>query len=348
MDKSRALVVKAANELEVQELEIPEIGNYEVLFHVKSCSLCTVDRRTYLGTRNYQLPFLGGHECSGIVEKVGDGVTVVKPGDKAIFTAAYCMQCDLDRLGHGTQCKNKYNGALRSRAIFEGGLVGGGLSEYLRIPAWQVIKLPDDADLDRAALTEPLACCIHSIERARIQLADTVVIIGMGIMGYFQMKLALMRGARVIISEIDPVRREMALKGGAHVAIDPSKEDAVGVVRSLTNDLGADVVINTIPAHAIWATAIEMLAPFGRLLAYSSQDSKEPVGIDFGMVHSKEIELIGTVNPSLKDNELAVKLISYNMINMDEVIDSRHSFEEGIEAFKLACKPGAYRVIINF
>jgi len=347
MAKAKALVVKAANELEVQELEIPEIGNYEVLFHVKSCSLCTVDRRTYLGTRNYQLPFLGGHECSGIVEQVGEGVSVVKPGDKAIFTAAYCMQCDFDRRDRGTQCKHKYHGA-RKRAEFEGGLIGGGLSEYLRIPAWQVIKLPDDIDLDHACLTEPLACCIHSIRKARIELGDTVVVIGAGIMGYFQIKLALMRGARVIVSELDPARREMALRGGAHIAIDPSKEDAVEAVRRLTNGEGADVVINTIPTHAIWAGAIAMLAPFGRLLAYSSQDSKEPVGIDFGMVHGREIELIGTVNPSLEDNELAVKLIGYHMIDMDEVIDKKYPFRAGVEAFKAACEPGAYRVIINY
>lgn len=347
MAKARALVVKAAHKLELQELEIPDIGNYEVLFHVKSSSLCTVDRRTYMGIRSYQLPFLGGHECSGIVEKVGKGVSVVQPGDKAIFTSAYCMQCDFDRRGRGTQCKHKYNGT-RKRAEFEGGLVGGGLCEYLRIPAWQVIKLPDDIDLDHACLTEPLACCIHSIRKARIEFGDTVVIIGAGIMGYMQIKLALMRGARVIVSEIDPDRREKALKGGAHIAIDPSVEHAAEVVRSMTNGEGADVVINTIPTHSIWASAISMLAPFGRLLAYSSQDSKEPVGIDFGLVHSKEIEFIGTVNPTLEDNDLAVKLIGYHMIDMNEVINGTYPFDESIRAFQLACEPGAYRVIINF
>lgn len=346
MGTSRALVVKAVQELEFRELEVPEIGDYEVLFHSQSCSLCTVDRRTYQGTRKHELPFLGGHECSGVIEKVGRGVVEVKPGDRVIFTSAYCMQCDMDRYGHGTQCE--YKSKMPKRAVFEGGIMGGGLSEYLRIPAWQVIKVPDGINLDHACLTEPLACCVHSIRKARIQLGDTVMIIGMGIMGYFQMKLALMQGARVIVSETDPQRLKKALRAGAHVAIDPSKEDAVEKLRSLTGGRGANVVINTIPAHGIWPSAIAMLAPYGRLIAYSSQDSKEPVGIDFGVVHSREIELIGTLNPTLEDNAIAMKLISYQMVDMNEVIDSVYPFEKGIEAFEKACEPGTYRVIIKY
>lgn len=346
MSISRALVVKAVQELEFQELEIPEIGDYEVLFHSQSCSLCTVDRRTYQGTRNYELPFLGGHECSGIIEKVGRGVVEVKPGDRAIFTSGYCMQCDMDRYGHGTQCIHKKE--MPRRAVFQGGILGAGLSEYLRIPAWQVLKAPDDVNLDHACLTEPLACCVHSIRKARIQMGDTVMIIGMGIMGYFQMKLALMQGARVVVSETDPQRLAKALRDGAHVAIDPTREDAVEKLRSLTGGQGANVVINTIPARGIWSSAMAMLAPYGRLIAYSSQDSKEPVGVDFGMVHGREIEVIGTVNPTLEDNAIALKLISYGMVNMDEVIDSVYPFEKGIEAFEKACEPGAYRVIINY
>ena len=156
METSKALVVMDKNVLEFQKLAMPEVGDYEVLFHTKACSLCTLDRRTFLGTRNYQLPFLGGHECSGVIEKVGKGVVEVRPGDKAIFTSGYCMQCGLDRSGRGTQCRNK--GKMPKHAAFEGWIQGGGLSEYLSIPAWQIIRMPDDVDFNHACLTEPLAC----------------------------------------------------------------------------------------------------------------------------------------------------------------------------------------------
>lgn len=346
MEKAKAWVIEGKDKLAVQELDIPEAGDYEVLFKTEVCSLCTVDRRTYKGTRNYGYPFLGGHECSGTIIKTGRGVVGVKPGDKAIFTSGYCNQCELDRSGRGTQCNHKKE--MPQRASLAGNILGGGLCEYLVIPAWQVIRIPNDADLRHAALTEPLACCIHSIRKARIKFADTIVIIGMGIMGYFHLKLAQMSGARIIVSETDEKKRRMALQEGAAYAFDPVQCDVNEELRKLTDGLGADAVINTIPFQEVWQQAIDMLAPYGRLIAYSSQNSKEPIGVDFGKVHSREIEFIGTLNPTIEDNQMAVKLISYRMIDMEKVIDREFSFAQGKEAFEYACKPGVYRVMINY
>ncbi|MGX8833140.1 zinc-dependent alcohol dehydrogenase [Amedibacillus sp. YH-ame6] len=346
MKKAKTLLIKNKDELEFVDLQMPVLNDYEVLFKTKYCSLCTVDRRTYKGTRNYGYPFLGGHECSGVVEAVGKGVVEINPGDHVIFTSGYCNQCELDRSGRGTQCKNKKQ--MPKRANVDGNILGGGLSEYLAIPAWQVIKLPEDVNMAHAALTEPLACCIHSIEKARIELGDTVVIIGMGIMGYFQLKLAQMKGARVIVSEMDEARKRKAIGHGAAYVLDPSKENVVERVKELTNGLGAEVVINTIPTASVWGDAIDMLAPYGRLIAYSSQDSKDKIGVDFGLIHSKEIELIGTLNPNIDDNERATRLIRYQMINMDEVIDETYTFEDGMKAFEKACEPNTYRVMIRY
>lgn len=83
------------------------------------------------------------------------------------------------------------------------------------IPCWQIIAVDKKVNLDDVCLTEPLACCVHSVRKARIRFAETVVIIGMGIMGYFHLKLALMRGARVIVSETDPSRQAFAREQGS-------------------------------------------------------------------------------------------------------------------------------------
>lgn len=345
--KSKALLIEDKKKLSYRSIDVPEVGDYEVLFHTQAVSLCTVDRRTYLGTRKHPFPFLGGHECSGIIEKVGRGVVEVQPGDHAIFTSAYCMQCQLDREGKGTQCKNKQK--MPQRANLHGGMImGGGLSEYIVIPAWQIIKIPFDLDFNAAALTEPLACTVHSIKKANIQFGETVVIIGLGIMGYFHLKLSLMRGARVIVSEKDKKRQERAHEQGAWMVIDPTKQNLVEKVRSMTNGLGADVVINTIPSQGVWQDAIDVLSPYGRLIAYSSQDAKDKIGIDFGMIHSKEIQIIGTLNPTLTDNEEAVKMIAYGLIDMTPVIDASYPFDQGIEAFQKATAPGMYRVVIRY
>lgn len=346
MKKAKAWVIEGKDEVAVRKLDIVRPGDYEVLFKTEVCSLCTVDRRTYKGTRNYGYPFLGGHECSGTIIEIGRGVVNVKPQDKAIFTSGYCNQCELDRSGRGTQCNRKKE--MPKRAQLDGNILGGGLCEYLVIPAWQIIRMSDDVDMRHAALTEPLACCIHSIRKARIKFGDTIVIIGMGIMGYFHLKLAQMSGARIIVSETDEKKRETALREGAAYAFDPTQCDVGEAVKKLTDGLGADAVINTIPFKEVWQQAIDMLAPYGRLIAYSSQNSAELIGVDFGKVHSREIEFIGTLNPTIEDNQMAVKLISYHMIDMEKVIDREFSFAQGKEAFDYACKPGVYRVMINY
>lgn len=347
MNTSSSLLIKDINKLEYEDLELPEIGDYEVLFHTKAVSLCTVDRRAYLGKRKFKYPFLGGHECSGVIEKTGSKVIGVKEGDHAIFTSAYCMQCELDRTGKQTQCQNKLKMPQRVK-MPEGYIQGGGLSEYLVIPCWQIISVDKDVLFEHSCLTEPLACCVHSIRKSKIKIGETVVIIGMGIMGYFQLKLAQMQGARVIVSEMDSARREFAKKHGAWAVIDPSRQNLREEIARLTNDLGADVVINTIPFSSIWLEAIEILAPYGRLIAYSSQDQKENIGINFGMIHSREIEIIGTLNPTLHDNDTAVKLISYGLIDMEPVISAKYPFNQAEQAFQKAIEPGMFRVVITY
>ena len=157
-----------------------------------------------------------------------------------------------------------------------------------------------------------------------------------------------MQGARVIVSEINDVRRQKALDSGAHIVINPAKENLLERIKKHTNNIGADVVINTIPNPGVWKESISVLAPYGRLIAYSSQDKLEETGVDFGKVHGKEYEFIGTVNPTMETNLKAAQLITNKIINMEEVIDSRFTFDEGIKAFKRAIEPDAYRVIIKY
>lgn len=344
MNKSRALIIENKNYLDFRELPLREVGDYEVLFRTHYCSLCTVDRRTYLGTRNYKLPFLGGHECSGTVEKVGQGVVDLKVGDHAIFTAAFCGQCVDCRTGKGTQCKLKKS--MPKKVDFEGGILGAGLSEYQIAPSWQVIKVPKDIELINFAMTEPLACCIHSVNKADIKFGDKVLIIGFGIMGYFHLKLVQMRGGIPIVIDIDDSKLAMAKEEGAYVVNSGYKEWKKNIREYLKD--GADVIFNTIASASIWRDAIELLNHYGKLVAYSSQDEKKDIGVDFGALHSLEHELIGTVNPTLYENELAIRLISENRFDMKKVIDSVYKFEDGKKAFERACVPNIFRVVIAY
>ena len=139
----------------------------------------------------------------------------VKPGDKAAARLLNsCGECYYCRSGHENLCVASFVAHTHS------GIMGaGGFAEYMTVSAKAVYKLADDVDLDHAALAEPLACCVHSIRNARIQLGDDVVVIGAGIMGALHIRLAKMSGARVIVSELDPVRMDVARKMGADIVI---------------------------------------------------------------------------------------------------------------------------------
>lgn len=346
MDNTRAIVIKNVDELEFAKLPMPKVGDYEVLFKAKACSLCTIDRRAYKGLRKTEYPFLGGHECSGEIIEVGKGVMELKPGDHAIITSTYCMQCENDRYGNMTQCSNKWD--LPRRVDFKGSMVGGGLCEYLAVPVWQVIKVDEKIPFETICLTEPLACVVHSVKKAKINLGDTVVIIGFGVMGYLHLKLALLQGARVIVSEPNEFKRNRALKAGASVIVNPLEDDLTKTVMDLTNNMGANVVFNTIPVSSAWQQSFDILASCGRLICYSSQDKKEGVPVDFGKIHSKEFEVLGTVSPTLEDNSIAIKLISYNIVDMNEIVDGIYDFNDAKQAFENACSPDGYRTVIKY
>lgn len=344
-DKIKAAVIENVNELKFLEFDMPKPAAYEVLYQVKAVSLCTVEQRAYVGAKKFGYPFIGGHENSGIVVAVGDYVSDFKVGDKVTATYGYCGHCEFCKTGRGTQCLNIRKN--RPRLDFKGTIIGGGLAQFVTVPTWQLVKLDESADFDHCALIEPLACVVHSVDRARIKFGDTVLIIGSGIMGYLHMKLSKMSGARVIVSEVDEARRLKALANGADFAINPIEQDVVEFVKSKTNGLGAEVVFNTIASSKVWESAIRCVAPYGRLIAYSSQENNEPIGISFGEMHNKEYEFIGTVSPTMESNLRASKLITLGLINMEEVIDSRYTFEEAELAFKRACEPNTYRVLIK-
>ena len=344
MGKMKALAVTGLKEVGIIEVDKPEVGAYEVLVNMKAAALCTVDQRTYLGVIKMPFPMVGGHETSGIVEAVGPYVTGVKPGDHVVTSFGYCNECDYCRRGYGNQCVSK----TRPRFDLEGGvIIGGGMAEYVVAPASQVFKVDENLPFEKAALMEPLSCCVHSVKKARVAFGETVVIIGAGIMGLLHTMLAKLQGARVVMQEVDPARRQKALDCGADLAFNPMETDAVEYIKSITDGRGADVVFNTTALSAVWEPAIAMLGKLGRIVAYSSQHPDNPIPVKMGELHSKEIEIIGTVSPAAIDFLTATRLMSYGIIDVAPVIDSTVPFEEGAKAYEKATVPNTYRVVVT-
>ena len=341
-DTYRVGVLSGEREVGFQTLELEEPGPGQVLVQVHYCAVCTLEQRIYKGVIK-RYPFAGGHEIYGVVEAVGDSVSGVGAGDKvALRMLTSCGECYYCRSGHENQCVVSFKAAVHE------GLSGpGGFSEYMLVDAKNVYKLGDDIDLSHAALSEPLACCVHSVCNAGIQLGDDVVVVGVGIMGALHIQLAKLRGARVIACEIDEERLEMARSLVADITVNSSAENAVERVRALTEGRGANVVFCTAAIPQLAGDSVEMAGKLGRVILYSSFHPDLPVELNVNRVHSNEPIITGSVNPRMCDFQTATRLLYGGLINVEPLISGVYGLAELQEAFDYAIDPKTYRVVVK-
>lgn len=326
---------------EIIEVEKPVPKPGEILVKIKACALCTTEQRVFRGITNPPKPYMGGHEVSGVIAGLGDEmVEDWTIGQKVILrTFCSCGVCYYCKKGFNNQCVNlaKY----RSRKK-----VYAGLAEYITVPEFQIFPFFSDLSFAEAAIAEPVSCVIHSIDLAQIDLGDDVLIIGAGIMGMLHLQLAKLRGARVIVAEIDEQRQQVAKSLGADVVFSPKGINQVDYVRSITSGRGADVVINTTSIYEVAGQAIQMSAKLGRTILYAAQHPDEPVGVKLGEMHSRETKLIGTVSPTTNDFRRATKLLDMGAVNVKPLIAHTVPLSQFQHALELAT-PGTYRVVVT-
>ncbi len=335
-------VISGVKELRTHSVSKPSPSGRQVLVKVAYCAICTLEQRIYAGVMK-RYPFAGGHEISGVVEAVGPEVASVKPGDKvAVRMLNSCGECHYCRSGRENQCVVSFKAA-----VHEGFSGPGGFSEYMVLDAKNVYRMAPDINLAQAALAEPLACCIHSVGNAQINLGDDVVVLGAGIMGAFHIQLAKLRGARVIACEIDPKRLDVAKAMGADVLVNSAETDAVERVKELTDGRGADVVFCTAAATKLASDAIAMTGKLGRVVMYSSFHPDNPVELNVNRVHSSEMIITGAVNPQNVDFLTATRLLSNRIVDVERLISAVLPLDRIEEAFELAVSPETYRIVVG-
>ncbi len=342
MDNYKVVVISGEKSFEEREMQMKQPSADEVLIKVDSTAICTLEQRIYNGAMP-RYPFAGGHEVAGVAVKIGEGVKGVSEGDKvAVRLLTNCGECHYCRSGNENQC------VISFKAMVHEGLNGpGGFAEYMLLNSKTVYKLASDINLQHASLAEPLACCVHSINKGKIQLGDDVVIIGAGIMGAFHIMLAKLKGARVIVCEIDEKRLEFAKGLGADVLINSAKDDAIKTVLDLTEQRGADAVFCTAALTDLAAQAVEMTGKLGRCVLYSSFHPKKPIELDVNKVHYGEMIITGSVNPSIKDFATAVKLLSSKLIDVSPLVSDIIPLSDIDEAMQKAVMPNTYRVVVK-
>ena len=323
----------------VLQREDPQPKRGEILIRVKYCALCTHEQRVFLGITHPQLPYISGHEISGVVEQCGEGtVEHWMPGEwvtaRTLFSCGLCEAC---RRGMGNLCIHASQGIDPKTA---------GLSEYIVLPEEQVFRLPDHIRHEHAALTEPLACVVHSLRQCHLELCDDIAIFGAGMMGLLHVQVARYMGVRALVIEPKEERRLLAKKLGAFEAIDPNMISPETAVMDMSNGMGAHAVINTTAAASVAAQAFSLTRRGGTTVMFSSVHPDIEVAMSLGSIHQKEAQLIGSYSSTVRDFEIAMKLLKNGWVTVEPFIGGIFPLTQLQQAFEAAVS-GQFRIIVD-
>ena len=326
---------------EVREMSFDRPGSHEVFVRNMAAGICGTDVHIYFGEKgatDVNPPVVLGHEYSGIVEAVGDGVTAVKVGDcVTIDPNIYCGKCYHCRKGNKQFCDHMTAVGVN---------MDGGFAHYSMVPEAQVFKMNPAVGFEAMAMAEPLACCVHGIEQVDIKSGDYVAVVGGGAIGLLMVQLAKLRGAgTVILSEPVAARREVGLQVGADYAIDPLASDPLEQVRNLTGRQGVDVVIECVGKVFATQQSFDLADRGGRILLFSVPSPDAKFDMPLIDVFKKELKIYGSfVNPD--SHQQAVDLINAGRIQTAPLITHRYPIEQLEEAIHMQMSAESIKVQI--
>lgn len=345
----KAVVEVGTKAIEIQDLPTPEIQRDEVLIKVRANGLCTNDFRDYAGESSYTFPRIGGHEFSGEIVDIGSEVDSkhFRIGDHVVkYIIPNCGECHYCKTGHPNLCDEIYTSTTFQNP---GGISGFfGLAQYMAVKSSDLYQYPKEVPYTKSAFTEPVACVVNSMEKAEVEFGQDVVVIGGGVMGLLHVQLAKLRGARVIVSEPNLERQELAKKLGADVAFDPTIGDEVAFVEQQTSGRGAEIVFNTTANPKVAQQALAFTAKGGKTLMFSSIHPNNLVPTDMGAIHSQEKTITGTVSPTIATFYRAVQLIAKNLVNVETLLDKTFDYTNAVAAFEYGARPETLKTMITF
>ena len=337
----KAAVFYQKGDLRIEELPMPEPKAGEVQIQVMACGICGTDVHIFHGDEGAAPTPAGtvlGHEFSGVVTAVGEGVAEFVVGDRVcVDPNKLCNECDYCKGGIGHFCENM---------IGIGTTVHGGFAQYVSVPKSQVYKIADTTTFDMAAMTEPVACCLHGIDMCQIQAGDTVAVIGGGMIGLINMQLAKISGAAKLIL-IEPVeqKREAAKKLGATLCIDPIHED----VQQVLKDNGIDrihVVIECVGKVATMKQAIAIAGKKSIVMLFGLTAPNDEMPIKPFELFKKEIVLKASyINPYTQKR--ALDLINSGRLDVSSMVTNLEPLEKLPEILENPVLRSQGKVIIH-
>jgi 2-desacetyl-2-hydroxyethyl bacteriochlorophyllide A dehydrogenase len=321
----------------IGDCEVVKPGPGEIRLDVAYTGICGTDVHIFHGAmdKRVQIPQVIGHEMSGTVAELGEGVTGFAPGDPVVVRPLdNRAETPADR-GHSHICQ---------KLKFIGIDSPGSFQSSWTVPAFTVHKLPAGLDLKTGALAEPLAVACHDVRMGEVKPGELAVVIGGGPIGMLVAMVARQAGARVVISEISPFRLEFARSLGFE-AFSPLEVDLPAWVKEQSGGSGADVVFEVSGAKAAALAMTDLLAIRGRVVMVAIYP--QPVELNLFQFFWKELKLIGARVYEPEDYEKAITLMASGELPLAQMITDVKPLAEMQETFeKLESNPAGMKTLI--
>jgi 2-desacetyl-2-hydroxyethyl bacteriochlorophyllide A dehydrogenase len=336
----RAVVCEKPGRMVVRELPVPKPGRDEVLVQVKAAAICGSDFKTYKGVNLLaRLPLVLGHEFSGIVERVGEGVTDCSQGDKVIVEPSFiCRKCFF--------CSRKeYH--LCDNLLQIGQQLPGAFAEYTVASAPFVYPMPENISFQEASLAQPLAIATHAVDRSGVKEGDFAAILGGGAIGQLVAQVSKHRGARILTTDVFDQKLEMARAMGADYTLRGDDPGLTQKVLTLTGQRGPDIVFEAAGSSPTIGQSIEMVRKGGTVVLIGVTGHKsEDVPLDQTVF--RELRLVGTIRYAPGDYEKAIAMLSSGVIQVKPLIERTFFLGETPRVFEeiLASPEGVFRAVM--
>jgi len=329
------------NDVRIEEMSIPKISDDELLIKVQASGICGSDVMEWYRLKT--APRVLGHEIAGDIVEIGKNVKKYKIGDRVFISHHVpCNNCTFCNNNQHTLCDT-----LHSTNFYP-----GGFAEYLRVPKINVevgtFLLPKEMTYDEGAFVEPLACVVRGFRIAEMTHDQSVLVLGSGIAGLLQIKLAKAKGARrIIATDINEHRLKIAKKFGADITINAEK-NVQKLVKKNNDGMLADLVILCTGVPSAVKQAFESVTPGGTILFFAM--TKPGVEIPFHLfdVWNKQVKMVSTYAGAPKDIVEAIDIIRSQKVKVIDMISHRLPLSEAAKGFQLVAKAqDSIKVIIH-
>jgi 2-desacetyl-2-hydroxyethyl bacteriochlorophyllide A dehydrogenase len=330
--------------LSLMEIPKPQIEHPDdVLFRVEYCALCVGETKVYdwsewaRNDSTLRLPTVLGHEVSGVVVDVGDGVRGLSPGDRVtVDPFIHCGQCYQCRRGHTNMCVD--------REIY--GKRRGAFAEYAVLPERVIATLPDGLSAQEGALLENLGVAVHAVEIEPHDPGDVSVVVGAGPIGIMAAQALRAAGATVISTDLVQSRLRLAKKLVGGLVIDVSQDDCRAKVLDITGGRGADFVIEAAATASALDQAFDVVRDGGTVVTIGTFDG--PVSFNpFFKMTRRELRLVSTIGRTWETWRRMVQLVDTGAVELASLISHVLPMEEYARAFELVKSLDVMKVLLR-